>query len=193
MSLIGLDADGVLYDQVGGILQHVNVTYGLNIRREDIKQYNLAGLTGNEQADRDIIDLLQDPTFYWGLRPFDGVKEALYRLQAAGHTFVVITSRPRKAYTGTRHALERDFPGLAIIDCYTTGKKTRYARSLRVRYMVEDHAPTAEDLAKWRVRTFLMLRSYTGAYRRRGRYLIPVNTMAEVADYILRPPLSDVA
>lgn len=147
--------------------------------------YNLAGFTGDDAADRAIINCLQDPRFYYNLRPMPGAVEAIRRLAQHGRV-VAITSRPLNARIVTKLALARDFGG-AIDDAPLFSKsKARECQVLRVRAMIEDHPETAAKIAARRVRCYLLRSPYMGSVKR-SRFLRVVGSVAEAVEDLLQP------
>lgn len=176
------DLDGTIYDLLGGIISHLRDHHNIHKQREDVTSYNLAGFTGDELADRAIINLFSDPRFYFNLRPMPGAVEAMRRLREHGR-IVAVTSRPVNAHIVTKLALARDF-GLGVIDerVYFTKAKARECQVLRARAMFEDHPETAQKVAAKGIRTYLLSSPYMGEVRR-SRHLRVVSSISEaVAD-----------
>ena len=114
-----------------------------------------------------------------------GAVDAVRKLVARGAaTRIVITGRPLCARGATLVALKRDFgDAFEQVVVTPTKKKAVTAARLRVKHMVEDHGPTAEDMAKRRVNVWLVDHPYNGGGM--GRRVTRVRDVGEAVDGIL--------
>lgn len=109
-----LDADGTLYDLIGGLIRNIRNTFAYVLHREDFKERDLRNLVPDRpDINQRIIKWFQDPHFYHGLEPFPGVAEALLPLAEYGR-LVVVTARRREYLRASSLAAARDFPGVTM-------------------------------------------------------------------------------
>ncbi|HYE78354.1 MAG TPA: hypothetical protein VEI97_10230 [bacterium] len=181
-----LDADGTIYDLVGGLITRLRNQFAYTLHREDVKKYTLAGLTGRPEIDQYIIDgCLRDAKFYFGLQPFPGVQEGILRLSEVSR-LAVITARNPYYLRATQLAVARDFPGVPITCACRPQGKVRAAKDLGVKYAIEDNGNTALELAQANIKTFLVQTSYT-FLPKRHRLIRVVSSFSEAVDQILNP------
>ena len=182
---IAIDLDGVIYNLLQGLSDHLMQAHRVKLDPESVTQYSLAGLTGNEVVDRDIIDRIRDPRFYANLPAYPDAHDALYALKAAGFCVVAVTRRPPAAQQATLLALGRDFPDV-FSQVYTTKYKLRKLRAIRAQYGIEDHGDTAVEFARDRIWTYLIARPYNRGVPE-SRFLKRVEGVGAAAKYILTP------
>ena len=184
-SVYMVDLDNTCYDLIEGLQRRLMAKFGYVLKREDVRQYSLAGLTGNPVADTDIINALQDPDFFASLRPFPGAAEALARLAEDGD-LVFVSGRPPDFRVVSNAALRRDFPGLPIHAVHHTRGKVRMAKQYHSRIAIDDHPGTAVKYANQHVMCYLLRTPYIGEVPR-SRYLSVVSSLKEAVDEILSP------
>lgn len=109
-----LDADGTLYDLIGGVIRRVRNQFAHILHREDFTQYDLRNLVPDRpDINHKIIEWFSDARFYHELEPFPGVAEALLPLAEYGK-LVVVTARRREFLRASSLAAARDFPGVTM-------------------------------------------------------------------------------
>lgn len=168
--VVVITPDQTLYDFLGRTLGYLNRRWGLNLTVVDVKGQSLAGLTGSEEIDRDLLCQIRNPQFYWRVQPYPEAKAALELLRKHGYGIEVVTGRPvrRVNSTGTaykNHAyitnviFERDFPGL-IDDVQHTQVRYKVATVCRKHpaFYIENHPRIAEEVSQRFIQTFWVWR-----------------------------------
>lgn len=186
-TVVAFDADGVLYDFLGGLKRRLEDKFGYNLDIPSVRTYSLYGLTGNDDIDHDISEAIHDPRFYFGLKPMPHAVEAIGRLAADDDfTLVVITARPSQCMQATRVAIERDFgPVFPEVTLCKSDRKPRLAKKLHhARIAFEDNANTAVAYAQAGIRTYLVRHPYNAESRLHSR-IVPVGDLGEAVDHIL--------
>lgn len=100
--IIMVDIDGVIADFVGAFRKVVKKRYGVSLKEREIRVHDLFQVLGvpEEEAYELILTTLRQDL---GLIP--GARMALNKLKTAGHTIVIVTSRPVKLAAATRRWL----------------------------------------------------------------------------------------
>jgi uncharacterized HAD superfamily protein len=149
---IGFDIDGVVADTMAAFVRVARDEFGIaDVRMEQITSYWLEECLPipNETVWAIIGRILDDP-FGVGLEPIPGAREALLSLAVRGDlTFV--TARP--SATSIEPWLRCILPEVPCGDLtvIATGKhaaKARVLRELGLRYFLEDHLETCQDLCR---------------------------------------------
>jgi len=105
-----MDIDGVLADQVEAALPVINARYGLELTREDIREYDQVielpdGSTTTFGTE--IGPLMHSRAFVVGMRMIEGAVRGVHELgKACSETFLA-TSRPEAAADATQEWLSR--------------------------------------------------------------------------------------
>lgn len=86
-----VDMDGVLEDLVGTWVNVLNIIYGTNVRYEDIKEWDMRKAFP-ELGDKQILEPLNNKSFWKLIHPIPGAVEALQKFQSDGHKVVVVTA-----------------------------------------------------------------------------------------------------
>lgn len=155
-----LDADGTLYDLVGGLIRSIRNHFAYVIHREDVRNRNLLMMAPPDRPEigEHILKCLKDPKFFYNLQPFPGVAEALLPLAEYGK-LVVVTARDRSMVRATQLAMARDFPGVTIsgVECRKGDNKASVIRLIPdARVAFEDDTEAALEYARKGLRTFLI-------------------------------------
>lgn len=187
-----VDADGVMYDLLGGMIAHLKARWKYDLKREDVKQYSLAGLTGVPEIDEDIIRQLRTPRFFFGLAPSEGAQEAIRMLADSGIVYVV-TARGDHCSSATHAAVSRDFPD-AVSEVVHTPNKARYARSMRIKYAVDDGPHLVRAYVDARIKTWMITSGYTapGDIPHSRRFLRTAPSLLAAARDILKSSSNSV-
>lgn len=104
--VIGVDIDGVLADQIDGIIPRIKERLGLDLRYEDIVEFRLA--LGSSDLSREIVTAMNDREYLQHMPLHEGAHDFLAGLQAAGLRVKVLTARPAGTERLTRHWLEHN-------------------------------------------------------------------------------------
>jgi len=158
-SEIGFDIDGVVADTMKAFIRVAKEEFGINyIRKEQITSYWIEECL---PIPLDIIEtiinrLLADP-FGIELEPLPGAREVLVRLAAHGRlTFV--TARPAKEpIEAWLLSLLSDVShkDIRVIATGQHSAKARVLEDLKLKYFIEDHLETCQDLHKRGIRTIV--------------------------------------
>jgi len=158
-SEIGFDIDGVVADTMKAFIRVAKEEFGINyISKEQITSYWIEECL---PIPLDIIEtiinrLLADP-FGIELEPLPGAREVLVRLAAHGRlTFV--TARPAKEpIEAWLFSLLSDVPrgDIRVIATGQHSAKARVLEELKLKYFIEDHLETCQDLHKRGIRTIV--------------------------------------
>ena len=92
---IGIDLDEVIVDFIGGFLDFYNGKRGKNVKREDIKHYQLWKNDFFKWTREDavkLVDEFNESESFGSLNLFEGAKETLQKLNEGNELFI-ITSR----------------------------------------------------------------------------------------------------
>jgi 5'(3')-deoxyribonucleotidase len=89
--VVGVDIDGVLGNQVYGVLDRINTRLGLSLNYEDVVHWDVP--LGDTSFVPEIARAMMDPTFVLNMPVHEGAKDML--LQLREHYYVrIITVRP---------------------------------------------------------------------------------------------------
>ena len=88
---IALDMDGVLADTIQKVLDMYNDEYGLQVTREDIKEWDLSSI---QKEGTDIFKYFEFPGFFTSLNVMEGAKKAVWELMDEGHDVVIASAAP---------------------------------------------------------------------------------------------------
>ena len=141
-ALIGLDVDGVLADLVGRLLQIVYERTGQRFVREQVTQFSLQAVLGDEIWTV-ASDALAEPGFASSLQLIEGAREGVERLRTLGRVVFVTSPYLRSATWAAErtHWLIRHL-GARQEDIVNTADKTLFAGEILV-----DDAP--QNLEAW--------------------------------------------
>jgi uncharacterized HAD superfamily protein len=158
-SEIGFDIDGVVADTMKAFIRVARDEFGINyISKEQITSYWIEEcLPIPLDIIKTIINrLLADP-FGIELEPLPGAREALVRLAAHGRlTFV--TARPvKEPIEAWLVSLLSDVPrgDIRVIATGQHSAKARVLEELKLKYFIDDHLETCQDLHKKGIRTIV--------------------------------------
>ncbi len=115
---LGIDLDGVVANFTQGWIDFYNRQFGTSLDVDDCKRWNdLVGLTHFYDIDEfwEWSSDLDSHSIFWHLEPFPGAVEAVRGLVDAGHTIIVLTTKPDFAVNDTHDWLERHhFPAAEV-------------------------------------------------------------------------------
>ncbi len=100
---IGIDIDGVLANQIHGILPRIQARLGMSLRYEDVTDWRLP--LGGSDIAKEIGLALEDEGYVMGMRVHDGAREIVDELYGE-HRIVVMTARPPEARAWTSQWLQ---------------------------------------------------------------------------------------
>ncbi|MFB6131114.1 MAG: hypothetical protein ABEJ28_09865 [Salinigranum sp.] len=103
---VAVDVDDVLADRVGGVLGRIYDRHGVELRRDDVDEWEYT-VPGTDVGIDDVIEgaAADDPNHLLDLSPIDGALGAVREL-AADHTLVIATHRPPSQHVSTRRWLD---------------------------------------------------------------------------------------
>ena len=129
----------MLADFTGGLLPHVSIALGREIRLEDITEYYFEHALGLAPELWDRLWREHEHRLYAEALPYPGVREGLAPLTEIGQ-LVIQTGRPDSAAAATRAwvATHLDLP----VEIHFRSQRAKYTIEDRVDYFVEDHLPT---------------------------------------------------
>lgn len=105
MKTIYLDVDGVLLDWFRPFLAYVRP----HMKYEDLKQYSLSTLFGNDRETRELVNDFNNSPVYRNLKPLTS-RDRLLNLEAAGYELNIITQVDGDKARGSRlYNLENAF------------------------------------------------------------------------------------
>lgn len=103
-SVIGIDIDGVLGNQITGVIPRVKDEYGITLKYEDIVDWRYD--FGPSDISTEIAKALTDPEYVAGMPVHGGARRMVTRL-FRHHHIVVITARPLETRDGTERWLQK--------------------------------------------------------------------------------------
>jgi uncharacterized HAD superfamily protein len=149
--LCGLDLDGVLCDLGPSVAARIADRFGVASHPSTWRSYDLRLLRLGVPEDRFsafLDETFADPELYTAAPLCDGVRPALYALQAAGWDLVGITARPPHLAAATRAWLARHRLPVREVHHTAVGTKSGVARRLGADATIEDNPAEAELLAE---------------------------------------------
>ncbi len=142
---IAFDIDGVFADTIGAFIKKAKQKYGITIKYEDIKEYDLKKTLN---IDERILTELAKEILYnpikMGIKPIKGAVEVLKKLSERSK-LLFVTARPDKEgikrwVYETLKEIERE--NINIVAVGTHEEKIPFLRSCGIRYFVEDRLET---------------------------------------------------
>ena len=148
---LAFDIDGVFADTIGAFIKKAKEEFGINIRYEDIKEYELTKvLNMNEKIMIELAKKILYEPLEMGIKPIKGSVEVLKRLSKISRLFFV-TARPEKKgilqwiFNQLR---EVDKSSISVIATGTHEQKIPLLLKYGIRYFVEDRLETCFMLAE---------------------------------------------
>ncbi len=138
---IGLDVDGVLADQVSGVLPRVNMKFGTSLSYEDITEWALPiiGPRGTSDIKTEIESALEDENYVLGLKAYPGVSQASQELGRLGQV-VVATARSPNSDAWTQAWLD----SIGISYQEFVNAKSTIKNHVGLDVLIEDYGPAVE-------------------------------------------------
>jgi len=137
---IAVDVDGVLGDQVPPILSRLNAKYGINLSKEDIKDWEYPIM--DTRIDVEIEKALLNQNYVLGMPVIEGAKECMLYLWQ-NHIVIIATSRPRETENATLKWLSSNFKFHEY--CNTRGKSKKF---LNAGILVDDNIQNVKEFSK---------------------------------------------
>ncbi|RPI54826.1 MAG: haloacid dehalogenase, partial [Deltaproteobacteria bacterium] len=159
-SEIGFDIDGVVADTMKAFIRVARDEFGINyISKEQITSYWIEEcLPVPLDIIKTIINrLLADP-FGMELEPLPGARDVLIRLAAHDGRLTFVTSRPTKEpIEAWLVSLLSDVPrrDIRVIATGHHSAKAGQLEELKLKYFIDDHLETCQDLHKRGIRTIV--------------------------------------
>ena len=101
--IVGVDIDGVLANQIHGVIPRIKERWGVELTYEDVTHFRLP--IADTDIAVEIVDAMTTPDYLLGMPVHPGAHELLDSL-AAQHEVKLITARPTHALAATRRWLE---------------------------------------------------------------------------------------
>ncbi len=101
--IVGVDIDGVLANQIHGVLPRIKERWGVELTYEDVTHFRLP--IADTDIAVEIVDAMTSPDYLLGMPVHVGAHELLDWL-AVRHEVKLITARPARALAATRKWLE---------------------------------------------------------------------------------------
>ncbi len=148
---IAFDIDGVVADTIGAFLREAREKYGIFIKYEDIKEYELSkAVNMKEEILIELAKRILYEPLEMGIRPIKGAIEVLKRLSDKVE-LLFVTARPDKE--GIERWLKRYFDKTRF-HVIATGRHEEKANLLKEygkRYFVEDRLETCYILKDFQI------------------------------------------
>jgi len=142
---IAFDIDGVFADTIGAFIQEARIKYGIKIRYEDIREYDLVKVVN---MDEKILLKLAKKILYepleMGIKPINGAVEVLKKLSKKSR-LLFVTARPYKEGIQKwvlNHLKDVDNSLIHIVATGTHEDKVSWLRDYGIKYFVEDRLET---------------------------------------------------
>jgi len=184
-----IDADGVLYDRTGHVLQYLRDRWNIIIPRSKVLTQDLARLTGRPDVDKGILDeCILNPHFYHTMPLLPGVIEAIKLL----NQFVilnVVSNRPKHCLRTTKERVTTDFMTSDPIrygcfnEVHTVRGKWKEAKRLRAVWAFEDNYELVEEYAKHQIPCYYIT-ELPMTLLRPTRYIKKAGSLLEAAQLI---------
>ena len=174
-TLFVLDLDGVVYDFLGGVLEYLKNRWGVRINESEVYEFDLARLTDNDAANRDLIAQITlrdehenrvNPVLYDEyVKPYPWAEAAIARLKERGD-LAFCTSRPRGLSNITRRQMQCALGDLfgPEVPFTMNANKVKATQILRRDYRrviaFEDNLRQAERYIQAKIPVYLMKFAY---------------------------------
>jgi hypothetical protein len=121
---IGIDVDGVLADQIRGVLPRIEKRHGVTLTREQVVHWKLP-IGDTDIAEEIVAAMTGDTDYVRSMRPHDGAVPAIRELFRE-NWIVIVTARPKAIEKTTIEWLQRN--GVPYDELISTqeGKKSLY-------------------------------------------------------------------
>jgi uncharacterized HAD superfamily protein len=102
--VVGVDIDGVLADQITGVLPRIKRRWNVDLRYEDVTHFRLP--IAETDIAVEIVEAMMDTTYLLAMPVHAGAADFLTQI-AQRHTVKLITARPEYALDATHEWLRR--------------------------------------------------------------------------------------
>lgn len=149
---IGIDLDGVLFDQLGSIVRESKRQFGIEITREQITKYDLSAVT--PLSKREVEILIHSKEFATG----DPIEDAALATRILFDHFVIHipTARSYCLWKETLDWLREKQVFYTFLRFISSKEKPEYARRFHLEYFVEDSLENAIAIAEFVPTVFLI-------------------------------------
>jgi len=130
--VVGVDVDGVLADQITGVLARLRERYGIALTYDDITHWRLP--TGPTNIAAEIERALADRQYVVRMPVHRGARRLLRFLYDNNHV-VVVTARTAESREWTREWLNRNLLSYDRIEASTEAKKSAH----RINVLIDDY------------------------------------------------------
>jgi 5'(3')-deoxyribonucleotidase len=127
--VIGIDVDGVLANQIAGVLPRIKRRLGIDLAYEDVTHWALP--LGDTNIAVEIAAAMEDPTYVMDMPVHADAKQVLDQLHRQ-HTIRVITARPAVAAEPTKAWLTKNALEVDDVSSAREKEKSLYATDLLV-------------------------------------------------------------
>lgn len=101
--VVGIDVDGVLANQINGIVPRVKARLGISLRYDDVTEWKLP--LGSSDISKEIAIALEDQDYVVGMPVHDGARDLVDELYE-GNRVLMITARPANTRAWTSQWLQ---------------------------------------------------------------------------------------
>jgi 5'(3')-deoxyribonucleotidase len=136
--IVGVDIDGVLANQIHGILPQIKERWGVDLTYEDVTHFRLP--IADTDIAVEIVSAMKSPDYLLQMPVHEGARELLDWL-AGRHQVKLITARPVGALAATRRWLEAN--GLRYDDLVsaTEALKSRHGADI----LIDDYTANVSE------------------------------------------------
>jgi len=126
---IGIDVDGVLANQIEGLIPRIQKRHGILINYDQVTEWNLK--IGDSSIDKEIELAMESRDYVISMRSHTGASEVINDLYEE-HQIIIITSRPKETENWTKEWLIKEKIPFDKIETTRSGRKSLYATDILV-------------------------------------------------------------
>lgn len=141
-----IDQDQVICKWTERVIEWFNQDYGTNVKREDVKHWNLSEFLGPQGRDF-MRSCMRWPEFYTRLDEVEGAVDGIKKLIADGHEVRIVTAVPKSAgiaYHGKQQWIRDHMPFFNLDNFFAIQKKNEVKGDL----LLDDGAHNIEAAKK---------------------------------------------
>jgi 5'(3')-deoxyribonucleotidase len=180
---IGIDVDGVLANQISGVLPRIQRRHGISLMYEDVSNWRLPiGLT---DIAKEIEEAMGDSSYVLAMPIHDGAKAVLDLLYRS-HTIRVITARPPDAQKWTQSWIDKNALSIDSLASVNEKGKSVFATDI----LVDDYLGNVEEYLSSTNGTAVLVdqpwnreRDCLKGYLDRGRVFV-ISSLCELPDIV---------
>lgn len=126
---IGIDVDGVLANQIEGLIPRIHRRLGILINYDKVTEWNLN--IGNSSIDKEIEVAMKSKDYVISMPSHAGASEVINDLYK-DHRIIIITSRPKETENWTKEWLIKEKIPFDKIETTRSGEKSLYATDILI-------------------------------------------------------------